>query len=74
MDGQGWDRKVKIVVWTCESRGNGNGNNGAVYPGDDVPVSRDVAKAASAPPKEEIPFTVNHLFPNIPTNKVPDNS
>jgi hypothetical protein len=39
-----------------------------------VPVSRDVAKATSAPPKEEIPFTVNHLFPNIPTNKVPDNS
>lgn len=45
-----------------------------VYPGDDAPVSRDVAKAASASPKEEIPFTVKHLYPSIPANKVPDNS
>jgi hypothetical protein len=45
-----------------------------VYPGDDAPVSRDVAKAASASPKEEIPFTVRHLYPSIPANKVPDNS
>ena len=45
-----------------------------MYPGDNVPVSRDVAKAASAPPKEEIPFTVKHIYPSIPANKVPDNS